>query len=405
MSTLDQRLTKLTKNFKTFTHTTYMPTGSLIMDTVMGGGLPVGKVIEMASDSGIGKTTIALSMCRELLLQGKKILYLDHEGAVTTSQLNGIFGKNPKTGNYYADEWLYTEENTEGTFFLFQVMTYSDSEQILNQLLGSGEFALVVIDSVTAMVADEYLEDVKNPDASNGKAITDQRPAVDAKLLGKFLKKFKAVCTKYNVSMLLINQLRTNLNITGMGQSTKISTGGSAIEFYPDIRLRLEKPQLQYQNKLNNLTGEVEKQPVGSTATIYAYKNKLAPGKIKVPLTIVWGKGISNLLSYKMWLPNKTVEYNGETIPMLTVKGGGYNVLTLKDGRQFTARGEDALIDLIREHFDEIKSCFTSKDFEITEDKAFAEFEADDVRNLEITPDEPFETDEFANVKLVSEDE
>ena len=59
MSTLDQRLTKLTKNFKTFTHTTYMPTGSLIMDTVMGGGLPVGKVIEMASDSGIGKTTIA----------------------------------------------------------------------------------------------------------------------------------------------------------------------------------------------------------------------------------------------------------------------------------------------------------------------------------------------------------
>ena len=34
------------------------------MDTVMGGGLPVGKMIEVASDSGIGKKTVTLSMCR-----------------------------------------------------------------------------------------------------------------------------------------------------------------------------------------------------------------------------------------------------------------------------------------------------------------------------------------------------
>ena len=83
-TTLNQRLSKVSKSFKTFTTTTSMPTGSLIMDTVMGGGLPVGKMIEVASDSGIGKKTVTLSMCRELLLQGKKIIYLDHEGAVTT---------------------------------------------------------------------------------------------------------------------------------------------------------------------------------------------------------------------------------------------------------------------------------------------------------------------------------
>ena len=241
MSLLNQRMSKLAKSYKTFTHTTYLPTGSLIMDTVMGGGLPVGKMIEIASDSGIGKTTTVLSMCREMLLQGKKIIYLDHEGAVTTSQLQGIFGKD-KDGTYYVDKWLWNEDtNPEGNFFLFQVMTYSDSEQILNQLLGTREFALVVIDSDTSMVADEYLEDVEHPDAGDGKDVTDQRPAVDARLLGKFLKKFKAVCTRYDVSMILINQLRTNLNITGMGVSTKISTGGAAVEYYPDIRLRLLK--------------------------------------------------------------------------------------------------------------------------------------------------------------------
>lgn len=405
-TTLNQRMSKLSENFKTFTKTTYHPTGSLIMDTVMGGGLPVGKVIELASDAGAGKTTIVLSMCRELLLQGKKVVYLDHEGAVTTSQLNGIFGKNPKTGNYYADEWLYSIDNPTGPFVLFQVTTYSDAEQVLDNLLGSGEFALVVIDSVTAMVADEYLEDVANPDSGEGKDITDQRPAVDARLLGKFLKKFKAVCTKYNVTMVLINQLRTNLNITGMGQSTKISTGGAAIEFYPDIRLRLEKPQPIYQNKKNNLTGEVEKQQVGCTASIWAFKSKLGPGKIKVPITIVFGKGISNLLSYRQWLPNKMVKNQQDVeVPMLVTKGGGFNTLTLKDGTEYTARGEDALIELIKQHFDEIRSSFTTSDFEITENKAYAEFSDDETRTLEVEPDSEYTKFNSVSTDWLEDDE
>lgn len=389
-TTLNQRLLKMNKTFKAFTKTTYMPTGSLIMDTVMGGGLPVGKVIELASDAGAGKTTITLSMCRELLAAGKKVIYLDHEGAVTTSQLEGIFGTDGD-GIPFIDKWLWTEDNPDGLFFLFQVMTYSDAEKVLDNLLGSGEFSLVVIDSVTAMVADEYLMDVENPEANEGKDVTDMRPAVDARLLGKFLKKFKAVCTKYDVTMILINQLRTNLNITGMGMSTKISTGGAAIEFFPDIRLRLEKPQPVYQNKKNNLTGEVEKQQIGCTASIYAYKNKLAPGKIKVPITIVYGKGISNLYSYLSWLPNKKVMYDGEEIPMLVKKGGGYNTLTLKSGQQFTVRGDDALEALVREHFQEIRSCFGPEDFEITENKAFAEFAEDGTNTFEQIPDEPFE--------------
>lgn len=390
MSTLNQRMTKLNKSFKSFKETTYVPTGSLIMDIVMGGGLPEGKMIEMASDSGIGKTTITLSMCKNILMQGKKVVYLDHEGAVSTSQLEGIFGKNKETGNYYYKEWLWNEDNPEGNFFLFQVTTYSESEAVLNQLLGTGEIAVVVIDSVTAMVADEYLEDVENPDAGDGKQITDQRPAVDARLLGKFLKKFKAVCTKYNTTMILINQLRTNLNITGMGVSTKISTGGAAVEFFPDIRLRLERPQPIYQNKLNNLVGSTEKQQIGCMATIQAFKNKLGNGKIKVPIAIIYGKGISNIQSYISWLPNKKVEIDGQEIPMLLKKGGGYNVLTLKDGQQFNVRGDQQLEELVKQHFSEIKSCFGPEDFEITENKSFAEFESDGTNTLDIEPDEPF---------------
>jgi hypothetical protein len=176
-----------------------------------------------------------------------------------------------------------------------------------------------------------------------------------------------------------------------MGMSTKISTGGSAIEFFPDIRLRLEKPQLIYQTKKNNLTGEEEKQPIGNTAIIYAYKNKLAPGKIKVPISILFGLGISNLYSYKAWLPNKMVEYEGSEVPMLVTRGGGYATLTLKSGKQISVRGEDALNEAIAANFEEIRNSFSPEDFKITESKAFAEFDDNGNRTFEVEPDEEFE--------------
>lgn len=395
---ISKRMDKLGKKFKTFTRTTFMPTGSLVMDIVMGGGLPVGKIIELTSDAGAGKTTIALSMCRELLLHGKKVIYLDYEGAVTTSQLEGIFGNNPKTGESYLDEFLYSEDNPSGSFFLFQVTTYMDGEEVLNNLISTDEFSFIVLDSVTSMVPDEYLEQVNNPDSKEGKYATDDsRPAIDARLVGKFLKKFKAACTEHDVTMLLINQLRTDLNITGYGTSSKKSTGGASVEYLPDIRLRLEKPVPIYQNKKNNLTGEVEKQQIGTTSLINAFKNKLGPGKIKVPISIIFGRGISNIQSYKQWLPNKKVMVDGEEKPMLITKGGGYHVLTIPDGNgsgtEYQARGEDALTELVTEHFEEIKKCFGPADFEITENKAYAEFDANNSRSVEITPGESFEVE------------
>ena len=147
----------------------------------------------------------------------------------------------------------------------------------------------------------------------------------------------------------------------------------------------------------------MEKQQIGCTASIFAYKNKLAPGKIKVPISIIFGRGVSNLFSYRLWLPNKMVMYEGQEVPMLQVKGGGYNVLTLKDGNQYTARGEDALIELIKTHFDEIRNSFTSADFEITENKAFAEFDDDNTRTFEVEPDEPFESEN--KISFIGEDE
>ena len=379
---LKQRTAKLQQKYKMFTETQFIGTGSLILDIVMGGGLPVGKMIEIASEAGVGKTTISLSLCREMLKQGKKIIYLDHEGAITTSQLEGIFGKENYT------KWLYQAgTNEEGTFFLFPVSTYSEAEEVLDMLIGTNEFSLVVVDSVAAMINDAYLTDVINPESKDKSiSVADVRPAMDAMALGKFLKKYKAVCMKFNCTMILINQLRTKLSLTG-GPSTKVSTGGASIEFYPDIRLKLEKPSIITQKK-KTINGE-EATPVGCEAIIYASKNKLTNAKIKVPITIIFGRGISNIKSYMNWLPNKQTPLNGELVPMLRKKGGGYNVVALNN-KEYTLRGDEELTKFIAEHFEEIKKNFTYKDFEITEQKDFAEFKADGTSIYSEEPGESF---------------
>ena len=356
---------KLAKKFNTFVKTEYLPTGSLVLDIVMGGGLPLGKIIEVSSEAGVGKTTAILSLCVHLAEQGKKTIYLDHEGAITTSILDGVG----------LSKYLYNEEtNPEGVFFLYQLQTYSDAEEVLDPLINTKEFTLVVVDSVTAMINDEYLTQVKNPDSKDKSiSVSDIRPAMDARALGIFLKKYKAVCTMYNLSMILINQLRTSLSLTG-GPSTKVSTGGKAVEFYPDIRLRLEKPQYIV-DKRKTVNG-LEDVNIGADVEVYSIKNKNTNAKIRVPMTIVFGRGISNINSYKKWLPNKTTKNeNGEVVPMLYTKGGGYNIITL-NGKTESVRGDGAVTQFIADHFDEIKACFSYKDFVIMEDKGYAEFKA-----------------------------
>lgn len=49
-------------------------TGIVALDLVLGGGLPWGRVIELNSESGVGKTSLSLYLASRLARQGKKSL-------------------------------------------------------------------------------------------------------------------------------------------------------------------------------------------------------------------------------------------------------------------------------------------------------------------------------------------
>lgn len=326
-----------------------MSTGLLVFDIVTNGGLQKGKMYELASASGLGKSTLILSTCANLCEQGYRVLYLDFEGAVSDSQIDGMGLR----------EHLYTGEDRDNhKFHLFRPSTYDQGDEIISALIPNGDFDLVVVDSVTAIVSDKYIDET-----GNNLKISDVRPGQDARLLSIFLKKVTAYKKLYNVGFMFINQLRTTINMMG-GPSKQESTGGNAMLFYPDARLRLQPIQGVYRTR-TTING-IEKVLVGREVSLEAIKNKMGYGQIKIPLTILFGVGISNIATYIQWMPNKMIMHEGKEVPMMK-QGGAWFTITLPSG-EYKVNGQEKLTYFVKEHYEEIASCFGEEDFKIMKD-------------------------------------
>ena len=76
----------------------------------------MGKNIEIYSNSGYGKSTITLSVCRSLCKQGYRVLYIDAEGQSERGEIAANYIKtmiNAMKRGYSPEEaWNYYLQNT-----------------------------------------------------------------------------------------------------------------------------------------------------------------------------------------------------------------------------------------------------------------------------------------------------
>lgn len=258
-----------TQNF--YTGLGKVPTGVLSFDEIFQGGLPRGKLIEFSSREGVGKSTMMLDVCRALCYQGHNCLYIDAEHGVTESMIDGIAVRP------------YLDKN----FFLLPTAKYAEISDILDDLLPR-EPTLVVIDSITAMKPSK-LDDIN---------VEDVQPGLVSRLQATFLQKYTEFLGKYKVSMVLLNQMRTKINMTGRGQTTEGPAGGNAIRFYCDARFRIRK------NETLTVDGNRDSQPWGAEVIIDPIKNRICPWQ-QVQATIIFGNGVSNVAFIRDRLQDK----------------------------------------------------------------------------------------------------
>ena len=320
-SSLEDKLAWLNTNYKTDLKIEYLDTGSIILNKLFGGGLPMTKNIQIYSESGYGKSTITISMCKALCKAGHRVLYIDAEGSVNENLLRTMGILTDDENNL-----LYNPvSNPDGPFLFVQISYFEDIEDILERFIPKhdksgiaqpSDFRLVVIDSVAALAPKEY-----RGDAGEKLSVTSSKPGIIAKALASFLRKFNGYKTAYNMSFLYINQTRENLSMGYGAKYEDAIPGGKAMIYYTDVLVKLTSRGL-YKKKVTTGAGEEQEIATEREIGVTCKKNKITDGQVTLPLQVVFGRGISNIAAMPYILKRKMVQNeNGEIVPMIEGSG------------------------------------------------------------------------------------
>lgn len=311
-------------------NTELVETGIIALDTVTGGGFTKGDMVEFSSLPGVGKSTLLLNVVKNLIARGKKCAYLDFERAVKQSLLVGM-GMEKMRSTKVGDPFLFLTP-----------ITFKDADEIMQELLNPKEpYDFIVIDSATAIQAPSMV-DMDFMDAV-------KQIGVKARIMSIALERWKSQLREVGTCLCLLNQMRTDIDMSFGGKTTEDSAGGFALKFYPDLRLRLkEGPQM----KRKELTPRGEVDIVyGNMAHLWAEKNKQERPFIKVSVPILYGLGVANTLTMKDLM-----------VSAGWIEVGNAGNFKIKFGaKEEAVRGTDNLIEWIKKNHAEIKQALKDK--------------------------------------------
>ena len=287
------------------------PSGSLSLDVALGvGGLPKGRIIEIYGPESSGKTTIALQAVAEVQKRGGRAAFIDAEHA-----LDPVYAK--KLG-VNIDELLLSQPDTG-----------EQALEICEALVRSQAVAIVVIDSVAALVPQAEIEG----------EMGDSHVGLQARLMSQALRKLSGIINKTNTTAIFINQLREKVGV--MFGNPETTPGGRALKFYASVRLDVRRGE---QIKVGDSI-------IGNKTTIKVVKNKVAPPFKTAVVDMMYGEGVSHEgelidLATEINVLEKSgawYSYNGEKIGQ-----GKENVkIFLKSNPDLEAEIETA----VREHY------------------------------------------------------
>ena len=212
-------------------------TGSLAVDAALGiGGLPKGRIIEIAGPEGAGKTMLTLHTLREAQKQGGTAAFIDAEHALDVQ---------------FAKRIGVDVEN----LIISQPDSGEQALEIVDTLVRSGAFDIIVVDSVAALVPRAELEG----------DMGDSHMGLHARLMSQALRKLTSSIARSHTCLIFINQLRMKIGV--MFGSPETTTGGRALPFYSSVRIDIRRIA-----RIKD--GDTD---IGNRTRVKIVKNKVAP--------------------------------------------------------------------------------------------------------------------------------
>ena len=214
------------------------PTRSPTIGYIFGsGGTPHGKIIELYGPESSGKTLVAENIMADFQREGKFVAMVDAEFSFDAkyAQIQGLDVSKEK-------------------FALFQPNCGEDAFTIVEKLASTGQVSCITVDSIASLV----------PTAEMNGEMTDQQMGLQARMIGKGLRKVAGICSKNKCTLIVLNQLRMKIGV--MFGNPETTPGGLALKFWSSIRCEVRKGEKD--------EGEKDEDVIGIKARIKNVKNK-----------------------------------------------------------------------------------------------------------------------------------
>ena len=127
--------------------------------------------------------------------------------------------------------------------------------EIVDTLVRSGAFDIIVVDSVAALVPQAELEG----------DMGDSHMGLHARLMSQALRKLTGSINRSHTCLIFINQLRMKIGV--MFGSPETTTGGRALPFYSSVRLDIRRIARVKDGDMD----------IGNRTRVKIIKNKVAP--------------------------------------------------------------------------------------------------------------------------------
>jgi recombination protein RecA len=227
-----------------------LSTGSLLLDQAIGtGGYVCGKIVEIFGLESSGKSTLALHAVRECQKLNKKAVYIDLENGLNIKYVQNIGVDKDNLMILYPNSAVKTFE-------------------MIRDLIREG-VDLIIVDSVSNL--SPQVDDLEK-----------YKIGSHALLMSHGLRILKNELTNKDTIIIFINQIRNKISTGYYGGNPETTTGGMALRFDSDLRIKLKR------------TGKIEKNDklIGIEVEALIKKSKIGEPEKTANLEIIFSRGI-----------------------------------------------------------------------------------------------------------------